>query len=396
MKDIWMESAVDNNTKKINKKKLLVTTLIIIITIFLIIIVGLYYTNRQARDWIDKNIFRKEVIQDSVDTIDLKEGENVNIYAFNKYIGILNKTKFSIYGSTGNEEKTLDIQISNPIFHSENRFLAIAENNGKKIYLISDKDIVWNTEVEGNISQIYVNKNGYVAVVMEDTIYKSVIAVYDPNGTRMFKNYLSFTKAVDVSISNDNKYLAIAEVDTSGTMVQSSVKIISIEKASTDPTNFLDNTYKSEQNKLITKIKYQDKNNLVCMYTDSICEIENGQNVVLTENKDKKVIFECINLSNYVCSIEEKSSGLFTADSLINIINVSNKDVKQYVADSITKEVFTYGNIIALNLGTEIEFIDVNGLLVKRYIANQEITNIVVSDNIAGIIYRDKIDIVNL
>ena len=113
-------------------------------------------------------------------------------------------------------------------------------------------------------------------------------------------------------------------------------------------------------------------------------------------NKDKKVIFECINLANYVCSIEEKSSGLFTADSLINIINVSNKDVKQYVADSITKEVFTYGNIIALNLGTEIEFIDVNGLLVKRYIANQEITNIVVSDNIAGIIYRDKIDIVNL
>ena len=57
---------------------------------------------------------------------------------------------------------------------------------------------------------------------------------------------------------------------------------------------------------------------------------------------------------------------------------------------------YTYGNIIALNLGTEIEFINTDGWLVKRYVANQEITNIVVSDSIAGIIYRDKIEMINL
>ena len=75
----------------------------------------------------------------------------------------------------------------------------------------------------------------------------------------MFNTYLSSTRAVDVSISNDNKYLAIAEVDTSGTMIQSSIKVISIDKASTDPTNSLENTYKGEENKLITNIKYQNK-----------------------------------------------------------------------------------------------------------------------------------------
>ena len=37
--------------------------------------------------WIDKNIFRKEVMQDNVTTIELKEGQTSNIYAFNKYIG---------------------------------------------------------------------------------------------------------------------------------------------------------------------------------------------------------------------------------------------------------------------------------------------------------------------
>lgn len=394
MKDIWIDAT--NKEKKVNKKKIVILTIIIVFIVIAIITIGLYSTNDKAREWIDKNIFRKEVLQDKVATIDLKENQDSNIYAFNKYIGILNKTKFSIYNSTGSQEKTLDLQISNPIWGSANRFLAIAENKGKKVYLISDKDIAWEAEVEGNISQVHVNKNGYVAVVIVDTSYKTVIKTYNPQGKELFNTYLSSTRAVDVSISNDNKYLAIAEVDTSGTMIQSSIKVISIDKASTDPTNSLENTYKGEENKLITNIKYQNKNKLVCMYTDSIHQIENGEDITLIDNQNKKVIFQSVNLVNRACSIEEKSSGLFTADSLVNIVNIENHEIKQYTASSVTKELYTYGNIIAINLGTEVEFISTDGWLVKRYVANQEITNIVLSDSIAGIIYRDKIEIINL
>lgn len=381
MKDIWIDAT--NKEKKVNKKKIVILTIIIVFIVIAIITIGLYSTNDKAREWIDKNIFRKEVLQDKVATIDLKENQDSNIYAFNKYIGILNKTKFSIYNSTGSQEKTLDLQISNPIWGSANRFLAIAENKGKKVYLISDKDIAWEAEVEGNISQVHVNKNGYVAVVIVDTSYKTVIKTYNPQGKELFNTYLSSTRAVDVSISNDNKYLAIAEVDTSGTMIQSSIKVISIDKASTDPTNSLENTYKGEENKLITNIKYQNKNKLVCMYTDSIHQIENGEDITLIDNQNKKVIFQSVNLVNRACSIEEKSSGLFTADSLVNIVNIENHEIKQYTASSVTKELYTYGNIIAINLGTEVEFISTDGWLVKRYVANQEITNIVVSDSIA-------------
>lgn len=396
MKDVWGETITNVEPQKVNKKKLIIATIIAIIVVAAIIAIGLYNTNKQARTWIDKNIFRKEIQQDKAATIEISENQNSNIYAFNKYIGILDKTKFTIYGNTGSKEKELEIQISNPIFNAANRFLAIAENKGQKLYLITDKEITWEAEIEGDISQILVNKNGYVAVVIVDTSYKTVIKMYNPQGKELFNTYLSSTRAVDVSISNDNKYLAIAEIDTSGTIIQSNIKVISIDKASSDPTNSLENTYKSEENKLITSIKYQDKNKLVCMYTDSIHEIVNEKDETLIELKDKKVIFQSILLNGNACQIEEKSSGLFTADSQVNIINTDSKSIKQYTADSIAKELYTYGNIMALNLGTEIEFINTDGWLVKRYVANQEITNIVVSDNLAGIIYRDKIEIVNL
>ena len=395
MKDFWEETENENVKKKINKKKIIIISIIAIILIAVITLAIVYTKNQQAREWIDKNIFRKEVMQDKVATIELKEEQN-NIYAFNKYIGVLNKTKLNIYNQNGSTEAELEVQISNPLFNSANRFLAIAENQGQKFYLIEDKETKWEAEVEGNIEQINVNKNGYVAVTITGTSYKTVVAVYSPEGKELFKTYLSSTRATDITISNDNKYLAIAEIDTSGTIIKSSIKIISIEKARTDPTNSVEKTYEGENDKLITNIQYQDKNKLICMYTDKITIIEDDQETNLVDNTDKKVIFQSVELTNNAVSVEEQSSGLFTANSQVNIINVDNKQTKTYTAESVTKEIITYGNKIALNLGTEVEFINTDGWLIKRYVANQEITKIVMSDNMAGIIYRDKIEIVNL
>ena len=132
------------------------------------------------------------------------------------------------------------------------------------------------------------------------------------------------------------------------------------------------------------------------MYTDGITVIEEEQENELINTKDRKITFQAVDLENSACYIEEKSSGLFTADSVVNIVNTENKESKQYTVNYVAKEIYTYGNIIALNLGTEIEFINTGGWLVKRYVSNQEITSIVVSDTIAGIIYRDKIEIINL
>lgn len=391
MKEFWLEQ----ETKKFNKKKLIILIIILLLIVLIATIIIIYNQNKEVREWIDKNIFRKEVTQNNVATIDLNDIQNSNIYAFNKYIGILNKNKFSIYGSMGNEENTLDIQITNPVFSSANRFLVIGEEGGQKVYLITDKEISWESSIEGTILQVLVNKNGYVAVVMQDAINKAVIELYNPDGKALFKTYSS-NRTTDVAISNDNKYLAIAEIDTSGTIIQSNIKIISIDKATTDPTESVQKTYKCESDKLLVDIEYQNKDKLVCMYTDSIKVIENEQENVLIDNNGKKVMFQTARLNENVVSIEEKSSGLFTADSIIKIMNVDSKDIKEYTVDSVAKEIYAYGDIIAINLGTEIEFINTSGMLVKRYIANQEISAVAVSDNIAGIIYRDKIEIVNL
>lgn len=393
MKDFWVEP----EQKKVNKKKVIISITIAIVLIIFITITIIYANNKNVRNWIDKNIFQKEKTQNNLPSIEIEESDNSSIYAFNKYIGVLNKNNFNIYDSTGKEENKLTLEITKPIFNDDNRYLAVAEEKGQKLYLIEDKDIIWEKEIEGNISQISVNKNGYVAVSIVDTLHKTVIAMYDNKGDELFKIFLKSTRVASTSISEDNKYLAIAEIDTSGTIIQSNIKIFSIDDVKNNTENSAEKVYNGENNDLITNIKYQEKDKLLCMYTDKITVIKTDETVdTLQEYGDKKVSFASIDLSNASVTIEEKSSGLFTADSIVNIINSDNKSTSLYTAEAVTKEIYTKNNIIALNLGSEVEFINTSGWLLKRYIAEQEVTNIVLSNSIAGIVYRDKIEIINL
>ena len=396
MKDFWKEPK-ETKEKKVNKKKVIITIIAIIIILFLIVISAIYMNNKNVRLWIDKNIFRKEVIQNNLPTIELNESDTQNIYAFNKYIGVLSKNQFAIYDNSGKKQDELNIEITKPIFNSSGRHLVIAEEKGQKVYLITDKGIAWEKSIEGNISQVEVNKNGYVAITIVDTINKTVVAVYDNTGNWLFNNILSTTRVVSTSLSNDNKYLALAEIDTSGTQIQSSIKVMSIEEGKNNPSNSIKKVYNSEKGDLITQIKYQEKDKLLCMYTDKIDVIKTDETTeTISENKDKKVSFTSISLSNSAVMLEEKSSGLFTADSIVSIINPDNKNISTYTTEAVTKEIYTYDNIIGLNLGAEVEFINTSGWLVKKYTAEQEITNIVLSNSMAGIVYRDKIELINL
>lgn len=393
MKDFWVEP----KQKKVNKKKVIISIIIAIVVISLITICIIYANNKDVRGWIDKNIFQKEKTQNNLPSIEIEETDKSNIYAFNKYIGVLNNNNFNIYDSTGKEENKLTLEITKPIFNDDNRYLVIAEEKAQRLYLIEDKEIIWEKDVEGDISQVTVNKNGYVAVTIVDTLHKTVIAMYDNKGEELFKIFLKSTRVASTSISEDNKYLAIAEIDTSGTIIQSNIKIFSIDDVKNNSDSTAKKVYEGENNDLITNIKYQEKDKLLCMYTDKITVIRSDEKIeTLQEYRNKKVSFTSIDLSNASVTIEEKSSGLFTADSVVNIINSDSKGSSLYTAEAVTKEIYTKNNIIALNLGSEVEFINTSGWLLKRYIAEQEVTNIVLSNSIAGIVYRDKIEIINL
>ena len=365
-----------------------------IIAVILLTIVLFYCFNSTFRNFFTLYIFRKKVTQDNLTTISLKEDESSFVYAYDKYIVVLNKNILSTYNSSGNVASESDVNISSPIFSSNNRFLAIAENNGDAIYLISGSNIIWQGNVEGKISKINVNNNGYVSVILTGTSYKSIIVSYDAKGKELFKTYLSSTTAIDMDISNDNKYLSIAEVDYSGAIAKSMIKTISIDKAKSDPSNSVIYTYTSENNNLICKINYCPKNILSCLYNDSIhfLDITNEQDSEII-NYTNQINFADIALKNNCMYSENKSFG-FSSNTDIKITNIPNNNTSIYSLKGSIKSIYCYNEKIAINNGSEIHFIGLNGWLLKKYSSLSEINTIILGDSIAGIVYKDKVEIV--
>ena len=380
--------------KNENKNKI-IKVLIIFSIVILILLISLYIANESVRAFLDRYILRKEVVQDKTTSIELKTEDNESVYAYDKYITVLSKNKLFCYTGLGNIGAELEVTINKPIYSADNRFLCIAEEKGRKIYLISGNNILWQNDLEAEITKISVNKNGYVSVILSGTSYKSIIITYSPEGKELFKTYLSSTVAIATDISNDNKYLAIAEVNTSGTIIQSSIKIISIEKASSDPSNSVINTYNAENNKLLINIKYQEKGKLVCLYDDSIYVIEKEQESKLLDINEKSTHYD-INLKNNIVQVVEKNASLFNVDIEVLIMNIYNKTENIYKLSNSIKSMFAYEDTIAINIGSEVHFINTNGWLLKKYVSSQEVSNIVLGDSIGGIIYKDKIEILEL
>lgn len=397
-KDINLLYFNQDEVKTINKRKIIGVGILLVIICLILVIYLVYAANENFRAFMDANILNKSIEQDNLKSITLENYDNSNIFAYSKYIAILKDNTLTTYNSSGKIEAENNIQITNPITTSNGKYLIIAEQDSSKIYLLKDNNIRWEKTLEGNISRISVNSSGYSAIILKGTAYKSVVLLLDDSGNEMFKYYMSSTIAVDASISEDNKYVGIAEVNTSGTLIQSNIKILSIAKAKENPTEAIVYTYNAPLNSLVLNIKYQNKNKLVCEYDNEIHVIKDNVDTKLTDiNTDQeKITYYSIELDNNIVKNVEENASLFATNTAIKIINSTTQKENTYKFEGVIKEMYCCGSKIALNLGSEIHFVDTNGWLIKKYTSNQEVRKIVISNEVAGIIYRNKIELIKL
>lgn len=385
------------NDKELKAKNSATKILILIfVGIFIVFSFAKYATDEDFRYDIDTNLLKKQVSESKLNTIEINSDYNPSVYAYDKYITVLSKNKLVEYTSDGKSIAELDVNISVPLVATSEKYMVMAEKDGQKIYLISGSNILWQNTVEGEISQVNVNRNGYVSIIIKNTTHKSVVAYFDLSGIEVFRYYISSTYATCTAISTNNAYLAIGEIDYSGTIIKSYVKIISAELAQSDPKHSIVNTYESENNEIITNINYKDKTSAICMFNSYIQKVtpDSNQRIYDITNND---LFIDINLRDSIAIIDKQSSGLFSYEYEITMKNMNNASENLYILNSdLPKSLLVSGNVMAVNFGNEVQIVNSNGWLLKQYTSSKQINNIVLGNSIAGIVYKNKIEIINL
>ena len=392
-----MKKLVDINKRSLSKGDMIKYCIVFLIIFSIVVITARYATEEDFRYMIDKNILKKIVDEESssVSQIEINQDMNPFIFAYDKYINVLSKNVLNQYNKYGTQVGKINVNISVPVYDTNDKYLALADLNGQKIYMISGSSILWEQNLEGNISKVSINKNGYVSVVVTGTTYKTVIVVIDPEGKILFRYFLSNSYVPTISISNNNKYLAIGEIDYKGTIISSTVKILSIDLAQKEPDNAIINSYKSDNNAIILDIVYDD-NYATCRFDKYVQRVDEKTNERILDITDDYLFLD-IGLDKNLTFISKEQSGVFSFQYGLTIEDRKSKFQHLYIIDKdVPKSMVVRGDDIVLNFGDDIKVISKGGKLLKEFKSATEVKDMVLGDGILGIIYQNKIDIVNL
>ncbi len=373
--------------KENSKVKIIVLAVIIVLIVLLF---ARYITDKNFRELIDIKFLGKQVSEDNLDFIEMNSEDNPTCFAFDNHIGVIAKNKLTIYNNKGEEENSLSINISNPIIDINDKFAVIAEKDGDKFYVVNSTSLLFQNKIDGKIDKISINKNGYISIIASDSTYSSIIIVYDNDNNELFKKFLSSTYVMCSYISNTNNYIAIGEVDYSGTVIKSHVNIIDIKTVKT--------TYEfnSPENEILTNISYGNNDVAVCSFSNSIYKVEPNTSSKICDITDENS-FVNVDMNNTLAIVERESSGLFSYEYRLKLKPVNSSSENIYILNNgLPKTTKGEGNFIALNYGSEVYIVNHNGSLKKHYVSTQQIKDLIMGNHICGIVYKDKIEIISL
>ena len=367
--------------------------LLIIFIVISIILFSLYLGVENFRKFVDEKVIKKEVEENSSKSTYLLTGNKSNVIPTLDNIYTVQSGQLKSYDKYGIEKNSERVSISNPIFDSSDKYATISEKQSISFYLLEDGKVKWEKKVDTPIVGIKVNKNGYVAVMSENNIYKAVVTVFNNKGDKLFKTYVSDSYGISANISNDNKYLVIGSVNYSKTIANSN---ISMEKAKTDPDGAIINEYNI--GKLLIDIKIKDGGEVIGQFSNSITRFG------ILDKKEEEIYklesnveFVDINNNNNIALIEKKVENENNSKFYLKIINAYGKQVSIYdLDDKLPKEILCRNDTIGINMNNGINIYTENGWLKKKYKSSTEIRDFNLSDSILTVIYRDKYEVIGI
>ena len=378
---------------KISKKQV-IRTILIILGILLVIILGLYVGDEKSRYWIEKNILGTSIEEEDLPKIEYEQDKNIKVIAYQDYVATILENQLKIYNKNGKLETEISINVTNPIFATNKKYLLIGDLEKNNLYMIYKNTLQWEKKLDDEITSLTITENGAVGVILTNKTYKSIISVYTITGTEVFKIYLSTTHANKMTISNDMKFMSFIEFNFSGTTTESKVKTVDVSKVKNSATDAIIHTYLPENDEVIVNIKYY-KDKLIVLTDNAAYLYQNGNKNEIYRFNDRTK-FAYINLDGKICVVEESQKSIMNNDFEIKIIDPETKKENINQLKSTIKNINCYGDIIIAETGNEAKIINKLGWLIKTFKTSRNIKQISMAQNVVAIIYKSKIEILSI
>jgi len=335
-----------------------------------------FFTNRQWE------------IADSVGKIELENC--LDTFGTNSAIFVVNGSGIQGYSNDAKKIFEKSIPYKDVVTSVAGDYTIVAEKNSTNVSVICKTEEIWSTSINNaNILGVVINKNGYSAVIYSQAGYKSLIKIYSVKGEELITSYLASTYALDVAISNDNKTLAIAEIDTNGVSLESRIKLIDIQSASEDNVKRID----LDNNELISDIEYDNNNQLIVLTDTGTKILKNNMLHEWVNFGNENIIIADISNKKNLVAVKVSEEGLFSVKCKICIYQFGDtQNMKEYDIQETPSSIVTCEDTIAINTGNKIVFINTSGNFLKKSEYNGQLKDFNLFDNgkTAVLLFRDS------
>jgi len=220
----------DNKTakkkvKKAEKEKSSLLKKILSVLLILAVLAAVAYIVIDAL--VDDGRTVVQVVKDAVDS--KKDSETVSSakFSFDAYsdnvfeelnggIVIVSASAYQVFDNTGEIVGRGTKAFSNPAADSGSGGAVLWSQGGKDVLMVSPNGATKAIDSENSVISASINDGGYVAVAAEQSGYKGLVTVYDPQGEAVYKWFSGSGYLIDASVNNSNTGMAALTISDSG------------------------------------------------------------------------------------------------------------------------------------------------------------------------------------
>jgi len=279
--------------------------------------------------------------------------------------------KDSIKGlnAEGKEVWQRSINAGNPMFKTNGTDMLVADIGGKDIYIFNGNNIKWEKRIDNKIINADINEKGYVTVIHEAEGFKCAVSAFDPDGVEMFRRFIADSYVLAAKMAPSGKQFLINAVNISGINAYSYIE-------------FFDNYEKPyaglKQDEIMAQVQYlKDGSVFAAGPSKAICFDKEGKEKWA---KDFPKIYSADTSAGKYIILAVAGNGnsgiLGRNDVEVQVLNTRGQLVSAYsVADEV-KNIACFEEIIAVNTGREVHFVDTGGELVRRFAFKSDVINV--------------------
>lgn len=376
---------IENEKKeRLRKRRRIILSIILVLIIFLLYIICTY------GPIIGISMFSKEELSEET-KIDIVSSDEDIYENYCEELLVYNNRKLTTYNNNSKVtwEYTLQ-EVFTPEIYINGKYMAVVNKTNGTIYLFYNKKELLTKNIEGTISNVYINSNGNFAVEYSTSGYKKIIGMYNKNGDVLYNTYLQVSSIIDIKFLDNKDRLLVITADATSFNMNSVINIV-------------DNSINDSKIKELTRFENSliydavvQGNSVILMLNDRIvnCNLNTGNISEITKFDSSQILFISL-AKNYYVSVEKE---LDSEEYNINTLRLDNTNISKTAVNNSPKIVKNSGYLNYFIYQDNVQVLNKWGVQIKNFEINFPPKRVVIlnKEKCLALIYSNKIYFVNI